>query len=213
MSLATKPKIVLVDMDGTVADLDASVIAKLKEQKLDKLAALVSGRTSFEFYDARDAKSSSEEHKLLDKVAKKIMSDPGFYANLPVIAGAVQTLKELEEKHNCRVFFCTSPLKEYKNCVVEKFAWVHKHFGVEWTRKIIIVKDKTLVSAGDVLIDDKPQQTGLMSPPAWKYILFDQSYNRSVEGARILSWASTKPILDHVILKSDGVSLKSIDGT
>lgn len=90
-----------------------------------------------------------------------------------------------EEGHVLKI--CTSPLSEYDNCVTEKFAWVEKHFGSDWTKNIILVKDKTQIRA-DYLIDDKPEITGDLIP-TWEQIVFDQPYNRHITGKqRLIYW-------------------------
>jgi hypothetical protein len=56
-----------------------------------------------------------------------------------------------------------------------KLAWVERHLGRDWLRRTVISPDKTLV--GDrgrpcVLVDDRPEVTGVASPP-WTHVLFD----------------------------------------
>lgn len=40
-----------------------------------------------------------------------------------------------------------------------QYAWVEKHFGPEFLERIVLTRDKTVVSA-DLLIDDRPDITG-----------------------------------------------------
>ena len=60
----------------------------------------------------------------------------------------------------------------YYNCVLEKYQWVEAHFGYDWTKRVILTRDKTIVS-GDILIDDKPEITGCAMPP-WQHVLYDR---------------------------------------
>lgn len=171
--------VLLVDMDGTVADLDGSLERAVKQLGHDTKG--IRGRTEFE-YEAK-----------VEAIVKPIMAKEGFFQSFSPFQGAVEALKRLQ-KSGWQVFFCTSPLKEYEFCVVEKFKWVEQHFGREWTRRIIVTKDKTIVS-GDFLIDDKPGITGV-AQPKWKQIYFDQSYNQKAPGPRIKSWTDVDFLLN-----------------
>lgn len=53
------------------------------------------------------------------------------------------------------VQICISPLTPWHCCVAEKYAWVEQYLGAEFTQRMILTKDKTLIR-GDVLVDDKP---------------------------------------------------------
>jgi 5'-nucleotidase len=90
--------------------------------------------------------------------------------------GAAQAVTDLMSE-GFDVYICTSPLVQYRNCVLEKYEWVEEHLGSEFTERVILTRDKTLVR-GDVLIDDKPVIGGI-STPQWRHVLFDQPYNRS----------------------------------
>jgi 5'-nucleotidase len=177
--------VLLVDMDGTIANLDGELVRRLKERGKTgaALANLVVGRPDFEY-----------ESKL-EVVAKPIMSEPGFFVSLAPIVGAVQAIKQLQTD-GWEIFFCTSPLSNYEHCVPEKYKWIEIHFGREWTSRIIVTKDKTLVR-GDYLIDDRPTAAIAargVAKPIWYHILYDQSYNRTLDPTatatpRIKTWA------------------------
>jgi 5'-nucleotidase len=93
-----------------------------------------------------------------------------------------------------RVYICTSPLANYSSNVTEKFAWVEEHLGLEWTRRLIIAKDKTLVK-GRYLIDDIPDVRGAIKPE-WEHIIFDRVYNRNIPGPRKrMNWSDWQAIL------------------
>jgi 5'-nucleotidase len=90
------------------------------------------------------------------------------------------------------VYICTSPLHHYDNCVLEKFEWVEQHLGREFTSRLILSRDKTLVH-GDVLVDDNPSVTGVRTP-TWRHVVFHQNYNRTVMGPR-MTWQSWREVL------------------
>ena len=59
--------------------------------------------------------------------------------------------------------------------------------------RIILTRYKTLV-VGDILIDDRPELTGIKSP-TWEHVLFDQPYNKAVTGKRRLNWQNYQKVL------------------
>ncbi|KAK1794321.1 hypothetical protein P4O66_011207, partial [Electrophorus voltai] len=106
------------------------------------------------------------------------------------------------------VFICTSPIKHYKYCPYEKYAWVEKHLGPDFLEQIILTRDKTVVT-GDILIDDKPDILGKTTvftftnleqvgtcvepTPSWEHVLFTACHNKHLTTIptqrRLLSWA------------------------
>ncbi|WP_455003872.1 5' nucleotidase, NT5C type, partial [Cardiobacterium hominis] len=70
--------------------------------------------------------------------------------------------------------------------VGEKIAWVEEHLGFDWTARVMLTKDKTLVR-GDILIDDKPEISGSLSP-VWQHWLYDAPYNRHINTPRRIRW-------------------------
>lgn len=44
-------------------------------------------------------------------------------------------------------------------CVCFQYAWVERHLGPDFLEKVILTRDKTIVS-GDILVDDKPDILG-----------------------------------------------------
>ena len=124
-------------------------------------------------------------HKELPQHAKTlhtIYAEKGFFENLPPIKGAINALHDMLYA-GLDVRICTAPINAYRYCVSEKFAWVERHLGHEWTKRIILTKDKTWVH-GDILIDDKPHITGSLSP-TWMHYLYDQPYNKAIDKPRI----------------------------
>ncbi|XP_066496743.1 5'(3')-deoxyribonucleotidase, mitochondrial isoform X2 [Tiliqua scincoides] len=98
------------------------------------------------------------------------------------------------------VFICTSPIKKYRYCPYEKYAWVEKHLGQEFLEQIVLTRDKTVVS-GDLLIDDRPDIIGAEQSPSWEHILFTACHNKHLELPtplrRLHSWTDDwKSILD-----------------
>ncbi len=176
--------IILVDQDGVLADFERGFLENWWTKYPNETCVLPNCRRNFEIYkDYREEQRGRVE---------SIYHSPGFFIDLMPIPGALEGFKELVSLgHTVRI--CTSPLTNYEHCVLEKFQWVEKHLGKEFTKNIMLTKDKTLVR-GNVLVDDKPEVTGL-ARPEWKHILYDAPYNRGVTGKKRLTWANYKQVL------------------
>lgn len=115
-----------------------------------------------------------------------------FYWDMLPIPGAIEGVKELAREHE--VFFCSTPEPQNPTCASDKLDWVRNHFGEEWTHRVILTSDKTMVR-GDILIDDRPDVVGA-AIPEWEHVLFTQPYNAKVlDGRRRLNSWSDAPLL------------------
>ena len=181
-----RKKIILIDQDDVIADFNKFFIKKWKEKYPEKSYIPIKKRKSF--YIEEDYPKEQKE------LVRSIYHAEGFIRSLPPIKRGIEAILEIDKLgHN--VFICTSPLSEYKNCVLEKYEWVEKYLGKEWTKKIILTKDKTVIG-GDVLIDDRPEFKGEMIPK-WEYVIFDQPYNRHIKDKkRIVKWNNWKKVLE-----------------
>jgi 5'-nucleotidase len=183
MSKDSSP-IILVDMDGVLADFDRGFISKWKLKYPDIPYIPVEERTTF--YSSRQY---PEEHQ--PKVWK-IMQQPGFFIDLPPIEGGIDTVKQIAAS-GFEVFFCSSPLISNPSGASDKYEWINKHFGKKWVGKLILAPDKTLVD-GHILIDDRPEIKGVRTP-TWEHVLYDQPFNREITDRRRLTWATWQDIL------------------
>jgi len=175
----------LVDMDGVICDLNKEVLNQLSIYRPDLYEQAPKELTKFYIEDYFD-----EEGK---KFVNNILREPMFFAFLPEMEGAVDALNELKKEFD--VFICTAPLLENSTCASDKFDWVLSHLGYEWTRKLIISKDKTVID-GDFLIDDKPEIDGIQEP-IWQRIVYDAPYNKNIVGRR-LNWQNYKSVLNRL---------------
>ncbi|MBL7100402.1 MAG: 5'-3'-deoxyribonucleotidase [Nanoarchaeota archaeon] len=176
--------IVLVDQDDVLAEWDNFFTEHWEKKYPDK--PIEQGRSFYKYIKG----DYPEEYKSL---AESIYCVPGFIRSLPPMPEGLEAVLEMD-KLGLDVFICTSPLSKYENCVLEKYEWVENHLGRKWTKKIILTKDKTIVN-GDVLIDDRPEISGVMVP-SWEHIIFDQPYNQHIKDKRrIIKWKNWKEIL------------------
>ncbi len=169
--LSAKPKTILIDMDGVLADFEGHFLSIWRQRYPEEFYVEIKDRK--EFYITRDypQKYKSKIHE--------IYAEKGFFLSLPPLPGAIEGVKYLKSKGHT-IKFCTSPIDAYEHCVTEKYAWIEKHLGKEWTHHVILTKDKTYV-VGDFLIDDKPVITGEYPTPLWTHIIFRAPYNQEVK--------------------------------
>lgn len=176
--------IVLIDQDGPLADFERGFLENWKRKFPDELCVPLEKRRSLKVRD------DYPEH-LREKV-ESVYFEEGFCKNLPLVQGATEAVQSLIELgHDVRI--CTSPLSRYENCVLEKYKWVEQHFGREFTKRIIVTKDKTLIK-GRYLIDDSPE---IQQVPniEWDHVIFDAPYNRAITSRPRITWKNWQEIL------------------
>ncbi|KAM4632250.1 5'(3')-deoxyribonucleotidase, mitochondrial [Discoglossus pictus] len=186
---------VLVDMDGVLADFEGGFLKKFRARYPNEPYITLEDRRGFWV---------SEQYENLKpglcEKAISIWESKNFFLDLDPIEGAVEAVKEMVNIENTDVFICTSPIKRFRHCPYEKYAWVEKHFGHEFLEQIVLTRDKTVVSA-DLLIDDRPDITGAELNPSWEHILFTACHNQHLllkpPHRRLSSWSDDwKGILD-----------------
>lgn len=180
----SKP-IILVDMDGTIADFEEGRERLLK--RLYPEMNVIPAENITRFYGAEEYIYPEDQKK-----AYEVTLQPGFFFNLPVIVGARAALFDMYEA-GYDVQICTSPMRAAPDCELEKRAWAQKHFS--WISKVHVTKDKHLVY-GDILIDDHEdplRKTGakldeIIGFKPWVHLLKDAPHNRKAQIPRLVDW-------------------------
>jgi len=180
--------IVLIDMDDVLADFDGEIYSRWKKLYPDKYVVPPEERKCFYLYDEMPPESKD--------LLRGINTTKGFIRNLPEIPGSIKAFNEIASLGH-DIFICTAPLVRYENCVLEKYQWVEEHLGMQWTEKMILTRDKTLIQ-GDILIDDKPIINGIKEP-CWEHIIFDKAYNSKILNQRRINWQNWKDILTDLL--------------
>lgn len=78
------------------------------------------------------------------------INEKGFFRDLPVIDGAIEAVKQLQEKYEVYV---VSAAMEFKNSLEDKFDWLNEHFPFIGWKNIIFCGEK-IVNV-DIMIDDR----------------------------------------------------------
>ena len=172
-------------MDGVIANFEKGVADGFRALYPDKSLIPLEQRTSFSIEDQYPPE--------IRPLIKGVYCSKGFFYNLQPIKGALEALHELSLR-GVEVNICTSPLLSNPFCVQEKYDWILSHLNSEWARRVITLKDKTLIRA-DLLIDDKPNVMGV-EQPTWEHILYSQPYNQHITSKRRITWQDWKSVLN-----------------
>jgi len=176
--------IILIDMDNTLIDFDRGLLTAWQKLYPSEFYVPLEKRQSFHPHEDYPAHLQEKIYQLCHS--------KGFIRNLPPTPQGIKAVNRMiVEGHDIR--FCTSHLFEYRYCLFEKYEWIEKYFGKEYVDRIILTRDKTLIR-GDILIDDKPNITGIATP-TWEHILYDRPHNRNITGKRRLTWNNWYDVL------------------
>src|SRR3989338_7794309 len=167
MKQQTVLKIILVDLDGPLADLEGEFLKRWRQKFPSEFFVPFEKRKNFFLRE-------DYPEKLREKT-DAVLREKGFFADLPVVPGGPETIQALHVT-GYTIIICTSDIFANKTGLADKRMWVQKHFGDDMAKAMIFTRDKTLIRA-DYLIDDKPVIQGALEP-AWEYVIFDQPFNR-----------------------------------
>ncbi len=186
-------KLVIIDMDNSKVDFSASYEAGLKK---------ILPPEAFENQDITKFYAEERFEPQYHDLVHEMLRSEGFFLNMTPMQGALEAIQEMVEE-GIEVIICTVPHPRSDYCIPEKIAWVKKHLGEEFVRKIIFTYDKTVVH-GDVIIDDMPEIKGCNKNPSWTHVVFDAEYNQHIDTPyRMKSWENWRDIIYPILKSSD----------
>ncbi len=177
--------IILVDLDGPLADLEGAFLKRWKEQ--------FPGEFFVPFEQRRHFFLREDYPEELRQKTDEVLRGDGFFGSLPVVSGSRESLFSLRSI-GYAVIICTSDIFANRTGLADKRQWVRKHLDNDFAKAMIFTRDKTLIR-GNYLIDDKPVIQGALEP-TWEHVIFDQPFNRDVKDKKRISidWSNWKEL-------------------
>lgn len=168
--------LVLVDMDGVLADFDGATEDYLR---LNHPEVSLARRQNFYF---RDDYPDPEVQAIINE----LHASRYFFEKLPPMRGAALGWQRLQALgYEPRI--CTSPLHTNEWCEAEKLNWVERYLGRTAAQSAIVTSHKETCE-GVALIDDRPEIKHA-DQATWQHVVFDRSYNRHVRtDLRLNGW-------------------------
>lgn len=176
--------IVLVDVDGVLADFDGAVVNQLKELGMETPDPALR--------DHHNILSAYPEN--YRDVIQDIIHSHDFFNNIePYDDALIGWERLLSLDYNPMI--CTSPIPNHQRSIEAKREWIRDrlvpHFGANVLNLAQITLDKHLVY-GDILIDDRPTIKHAETAH-WRHVLFDRQYNRHiVTHLRLRGWTDAR---------------------
>lgn len=170
-------KTVAIDMDNVIADIETNWI-NLYEKEFGVRV------------DKEDLLGKPEDQAFPDpEAARSLLYKPGFFRHPPVMTGAVEALKKLQENFD---IYIVSAAMEFPNSLPEKYDWLAEHFPfINW-RHIIFCGDKSVINT-DFLIDDHLKNLDFHKGMP---ILFTAGHNINVtKHTRVNNWNEAVELL------------------
>ncbi|MGL5957580.1 MAG: 5' nucleotidase, NT5C type [Phocaeicola sp.] len=167
-------KKILVDMDGVLADVYAKVIEMQYTQR--------------GIHMTEEQLNGIEEREACPDIVE-IVSSKGFFRNPPVMDGAIEGLKYLNDKYDVLI---VSSATEFPGCLDDKQAWLMEHFPFISWRQMIFCGVKSGIK-GDIMLDDHPKNLDFFDGVRYlftqphNYFLKNESYHRVNSWSEIMN--------------------------
>ena len=173
-----KPRIA-IDMDDVLADTHAKFVQLYVAGETPRYTlAELGGQSLQELF------AEHEFSALMQRVYQ-----PGFFADIPVMAGAQEAVEKLSEQYD--IFIATAAM-EFPNSLREKYDWLGEHFPMIPWKHYIFMGDKSVLNTA-YLIDDMPRNLRTFQG---KGLLFTALHNRhETDYQRVNSWQEVTGLL------------------
>lgn len=164
-----KKKSIAIDMDGVLADTEVQYLNYYEQQFGTRLTKEI-------FHNVAEAEA------LPDGSIYKFLFTPGFFRTIPVMEGAVNAVKTLQQDYD---IYIVSAAMEFPLSLYEKKEWLEEHFPfIHWSN-IIFCGNKSIIDT-DYMIDDYCKNLDFCKG---KPILFSAGHNASItHHIRVNNW-------------------------
>lgn len=168
--------LVLLDCDGILSDFVGWFLLKI-EQEL-RVSYRREDVLKFDF-------SNLPGWDGIKRDAWDLCRVPGFARNMPVLDGAKDGVRRLQEIADVEI--CTFPMPGATTWTHERDEWIERHFGID-RKNVHHVRKKYRVPA-DMLADDSGENAdAYREHAAGTPVLWDRSYNRQFDHIRVHNW-------------------------
>ncbi|MEZ4887222.1 MAG: 5'(3')-deoxyribonucleotidase [Chitinophagales bacterium] len=124
------------------------------------------------------------EHR---ETVKRYLYTKGFFADLPIIEGSQEVVKELMD-NGYEIFIATAAM-QFRSSFEDKYDWLMQYFPFIPWKNIVFCGNKSIIHA-DYLIDDSPYQLKAFSGTG---LLFDAHHNQDETGFhRVHTWQEVR---------------------
>jgi len=181
--VATRRFILNVDLDGVCADYVGGLrnsVARFCSVDPPSLGEV----TSWDFAACWDVVRDTEHY--LD-LHHRAVSEDRLFANLDPLPGAAEALAALSDAE-VHIRIVTQRFMHHGAhgiVAADTAAWLDRH-RIPY-RDLVFVAAKTDV-AGDLALDDSPHAYAAMLAAGREALIFDQPYNRDLDGPRVRDW-------------------------
>jgi 5'-nucleotidase len=183
----TREFVLGVDLDGVCGDHTAAFREVVARERGIDPASLPEQR-SWNFYEW------GLDDEQFDALHRRGILEHRMFRTMPVIEGCAETLWRLSD---AGVWIRLITHRLYTNwghavAVADTVAWLDEH-GIPY-RDLCFLGQKPQVEA-DVYIDDAPHNIAALRGSDSPVIVFDQPYNRDVDGPRARSWTDAEQLV------------------
>jgi 5'-nucleotidase len=173
-------KRLIVDMDDVLADTSQAILEAFNTiNHTNYNKEYFRNKVFYEFINQAQFES-----------IRPMIEAKGFFADLPVMADAVQVMHDLQAKYDV---FVVSAATEFPNSLEEKYHWLANYFPFIHWKNFVLCGDKSIIK-GDIMIDDHEKNLKTFEGES---LLFDAVHNWHLEGyQRVHNWKEIELLLN-----------------
>lgn len=168
---------IAIDMDGVLADIETQFMDWYEKENGVRISS-------------KNFLGVPESEAFPDKTAvARYITTPGFFRTLPVMEGAVETVKELMQQYDV---YIVSAAMEFPLSLKEKQEWLNEHFPFISWHNIVFCGHKHIIGT-DYLIDDHRKNLDTFTG---KPIMFTAGHNVELNHhTRVNNWKEVLTLL------------------